>query len=223
MDTFITSDLHLGSPFSRAVMFEEFLGTLPEEATLVLNGDTVDARKQPFPDTHRRVLDRIRQESLRRRVIWVRGNHDERFAMDDPGRLEFVTSWSLEKRLLVCHGYDFDTLTAYHKPLVILLRIIHAVRTRMGAESVHITFFIRKRFGFFYRVLRRHVAMNAVAYARENGYAAVTCGHTHGAEDVMIDGIRYINTGGWTDLPAHRLRVNASTMILETIRENTTP
>jgi UDP-2,3-diacylglucosamine pyrophosphatase LpxH len=58
-----------------------------------------------------------------------------------------------------------------------------------------------KRFPRLYDILCRHVRLNAVEFAREHGYAAITCGHTHFAEDVMVDGIRYINTGAWTEAP----------------------
>ena len=53
-------------------------------------------------------------------------------------------------------------------------------------------------------------SMNAIEYAKENNYEAVTCGHTHFTEDVTVDGIRYVNTGCWTELPASYLHVDDS-------------
>jgi UDP-2,3-diacylglucosamine pyrophosphatase LpxH len=49
--------------------------------------------------------------------------------------------------------------------------------------------------------------MNAVEYARENHYQAVACGHIHCIEDEIIDGIRYLNTGSWTEKPLCWLEV----------------
>jgi len=58
-----------------------------------------------------------------------------------------------------------------------------------------------KRWEWLYRRLRNHVIRNTVKYARKNGYSTVISGHTHYAEDVRIDGIRYLNTGAWTEVP----------------------
>ncbi|MEE4606925.1 MAG: hypothetical protein V2J65_37000, partial [Desulfobacteraceae bacterium] len=61
------------------------------------------------------------------------------------------------------------------------------------------------------------IALNAVSCAIENGFEAVTCGHTHYPEDMVVDGIRYINTGAWTELPAHYLYVTADGITLNTV------
>jgi UDP-2,3-diacylglucosamine pyrophosphatase LpxH len=48
----------------------------------------------------------------------------------------------------------------------------------------------------------------------------VTCGHTHYAEDVVIDGIRYLNTGAWTEAPAYFLHLTADQIILNRLEDN---
>ena len=53
--------------------------------------------------------------------------------------------------------------------------------------------------------------------AIENGFEAVTCSHTHYPENMVVDGIRYINTGAWTELPAHYLYVTADDITLNTV------
>ena len=65
-------------------------------------------------------------------------------------------------------------------------------------SRMHDAEFAKKCSGL-YGVLCRHVAGNAVRYARRNGYEAVTCGHTHHLEERMICGTRYLNTGCWTE------------------------
>ena len=74
-----------------------------------------------------------------------------------------------------------------------------------------------KKWKSFYNVLRKNIALNAVSCAIENGFEAVTCGHTHYPEDMVVDGIRYINTGAWTELPAHYLYVTADGITLNTV------
>jgi UDP-2,3-diacylglucosamine pyrophosphatase LpxH len=57
--------------------------------------------------------------------------------------------------------------------------------------------------------------VNAVNCAVENGYEAVTCGHTHYPEDRLINGIRYINTGAWTESPTYYLLVTDDILSLK--------
>jgi UDP-2,3-diacylglucosamine pyrophosphatase LpxH len=64
------------------------------------------------------------------------------------------------------------------------------------------------------------VMTNAVKCAMENGFEAVTCGHTHFAEDVIFNGVRYINTGAWTEFPAFFLHVTRDQMILKRMEES---
>ncbi len=59
--------------------------------------------------------------------------------------------------------------------------------------------------------------INAVNCAIENGYEAVTCGHTHYSEDRVFNGIRYINTGAWTESPTFYLQVTNDEMTLKKI------
>ena len=62
--------------------------------------------------------------------------------------------------------------------------------------------------------------MNAVKCAMENNFEAVACGHTHFAEDLFFNGIRYINTGAWTEFPVFFLHVTSDQMILKKIEDD---
>jgi len=216
VNTIIISDIHLGSDHFLRNEFEVFMRDMPPDCTLVLNGDTVDRWHLPLPPDHHRTLEQLKKESFKRRIVWVRGNHDEPYVMQDPGSIEFKPSHTLGKKLFIGHGYDFDNVTPYNRTFLVFFRMMHRLRVFLGAEPVHVAFYA-KRFPRLYRVLRRHVAMNAVEYAKENGYRAVTCGHTHYPEDRVINGIRYVNTGSWTERPACYLQVNAEEMKLKRV------
>jgi len=206
MRKIIISDVHLGAKHCRIEHFMRFLDWLPNDVDLVMNGDVVDRWHRALEGRHLEAQERLKEESLKRRVVWVHGNHDDRYELDDPVKIEFTPGYSIGKRLYVSHGFDFDNVMPYHRTFIYLFRHFHYVRVLLGAEPVHVALYAKK-FAFLYRVLRKHVAANSVEYAKENGYSAVTCGHTHQVEDVTMDGVRYINTGSWTEPPVYYLEV----------------
>lgn len=213
MNAIIVSDIHLGNRYCAVERFVALLDGVGQGTELILNGDVVDFWHRTLEDEHRQALRRLRDLSLRTRVVWVYGNHDDGYALEDRGNIEFVRSYALGSRLHISHGYDFDNVMPYNRCFIHLFRLLHAVRLRLGAEPVHVAHYA-KRWLRLYNVLRRHVRLNAVEYARENGFESITCGHTHYAEDLVVDGIRYINTGAWTERPLYALRVNDTSMEL---------
>jgi UDP-2,3-diacylglucosamine pyrophosphatase LpxH len=194
--------------------FRVFLEQLPAEACLVLNGDTIDNPEKPLPDEHNRALQAIVKESYTRKVIWTYGNHDDSLALRDPGNIQFENSFAINNRLYVSHGFDFDNIMPRNRYFIRFFRLMHRLRILLGAPPVHVAYYAKK-WSALYDILRRHVASNAVEHAKENGFEAVVCGHTHYAEDIMIDGIRYINTGAWTEKPVYYLEVNGENMGLK--------
>jgi len=200
MLTFVTSDLHLGSRHFLGELFSAFLNSLPAGAQLVLNGDIVDYVHTRIPPAHERVIHLLSEESRRRKVIWIHGNHDPEFRPVDSGEIEFHKSYALGRRLFITHGYAFDNIIPYNRLFIKVFRALHRFRVLLGAEPVHVAEYAKK-WSLFYSVLRKSVMMNAIEYAKENGFESVTCGHTHFMEERVVDGIRYMNTGSWTERP----------------------
>ena len=54
----------------------------------------------------------------------------------------------------------------------------------------------------------------------ENGYEAVTCGHTHYPEERVVNGIRHMNTRAWTKFPVFYLLVTAEEITLKTMDDS---
>ncbi|MCK5850709.1 MAG: hypothetical protein KAH23_07320, partial [Kiritimatiellae bacterium] len=46
---------------------------------------------------------------------------------------------------------------------------------------------------------RHAITANACKDARKKGFSTIVCGHTHFAEEQQIKGVRYLNTGSWTE------------------------
>jgi UDP-2,3-diacylglucosamine pyrophosphatase LpxH len=213
MKTIVISDLHLGSKFCRYSQLLNFIRNLPPDCNLVLNGDTVDRWQSRFHEEHSPALELLVAESFKRQVVWVQGNHDKRFVLRNKGMIEFKPSHCLGNQLFISHGYDFDGVMPLGKAFIFVFRYMHHLRIRFGAEAMHVAFYA-KRFRRLYEVLRTNIRTNATRYAQERGFGAVTCGHTHYAEDIMVDGIRYINTGAWTEEPIFYLDVTENDMKL---------
>ena len=205
-DTYIVSDLHLGSSYFRRENFVRFLDTLPAGARLVLNGDILDEPGDPLSPEHAAVVRRLVAESYERPVVWVHGNHDESVALDDPGRIQFVRRWAVDDTLLVLHGDQLDGIMPRHGLFRLFFKKLHRLRIRLGFPDVHVAHYA-KRWSLLYRVLNEHVARRAIDAARREGFGAVTCGHTHAPMEWERDGHRYLNTGAWTEEPNHYVSV----------------
>jgi UDP-2,3-diacylglucosamine pyrophosphatase LpxH len=216
MNAIVVSDLHIGSRFFLHNGFESFLRNIPEECELILNGDVIDDPNQKLRSDHQRILKIIDQISRRQRVVWVRGNHDNGYVPNGFKHIHFKTRYTIENRLLISHGYDFDGIMPRSRMFIQSFEFIHDLMLKLGSKPVHVANFAKK-FGLLYKVLRDNVMKNAVNCALENGYETVVCGHTHFPEDRMFKGIRYMNTGAWTELPAFYLRMTGSEMTLKKV------
>ncbi len=216
----VVSDLHIGLPYFRKTAFIRLIQSLPADIALILNGDIIDNPYQRLRPEEESVLGVLREQSFQRRVIWLYGNHDEDFRMADPGRIEFQRGLAIGNRLLIIHGDDFDTIMPNNRWFIRLFKFCHNVRLRMGAAPVHVAELAKRWAPLLYRVLTEQVKRNAIDCAAQAGFAAVTCGHTHYAEDVTSRGVRYINTGTWTEEPVHYLSLHGADICLRSYQHD---
>jgi UDP-2,3-diacylglucosamine pyrophosphatase LpxH len=216
MNAIVVSDLHIGSRFFLHHDFEKFLENIPEDYELILNGDIIDDPKKKLLLPHKRILHSIGQISQRQKVIWVRGNHDDGYARNGFKHIHFKTYYTIENKLLISHGCDFDEIMPRSQVFIKYFKLIHDIMIKFGSRPVHVANYAKK-FELLYKVLRDNVMKNAVNCALENGYEAVVCGHTHYPEDRVYNGIRYMNTGAWTESPAFYLQMTGNQMTLNPI------
>jgi UDP-2,3-diacylglucosamine pyrophosphatase LpxH len=216
MNAIIISDLHIGSQYLQSRILNEFLGLFPGDHELILNGDIVDQPYSKMKPSDQRILDRIEQMSMNQQVVWIRGNHDNGYTPAGLGKIKVTGSYSIGNRLFITHGDDFDDIMPRNRAFMKAFKLMHNLRVKLGAKPVHVAEYAKK-WKSLYSVLRKNVASNAVDCAEENGYGAVACGHTHFAEDLVVNGIRYLNTGAWTELPAHYLHITADDIILNRV------
>jgi len=213
----VVSDLHIGLSHFHQKRFTDFVHSLEPGVILVLNGDVIDDPEQELDGEAAEAVGLIRAESRIRKVFWTYGNHDDTIRLQDPGQILFCKHVEIGKRLLAVHGDDFDEIMPNGLVLIRLLKRLHNLRVRLGARPVHVAEFAKKWLPLLYRILTEEVKKNAVKCALERGFSAITCGHTHYAEDAHCEGVRYVNTGCWTEEPHYCLWVEGSELSLSRI------
>ena len=218
--TVILSDVHLGTPESKAGEVNHFLRHV-RCSKLILNGDIIDGwqlrRRGQWTKTHTRFI-RLVLKKLEKRdteIIYLRGNHDDilsRFLPLEFEKLRIVEDYVHEGprgRYLVLHGDVFDSITRNFVFLShlgdwgynLLLKINRAYniwRAWRGLEYWSLSRAIKARVkGAVNHVsnFETHIA----DLARQRGCVGVMCGHIHTPADKMLGDIHYLNSGDWIE------------------------
>lgn len=220
-ETVFISDVHLGTPDSKADELISFLKSLRCKK-LILNGDIVDgwalrSRGKWLPSHTkfvRTVLKKMEKQGTE--VIYLRGNHDdiiERFLPLEIGGLKMVDEYihsTPQGDYLVIHGDGFDSVTTDHKwvammgakayeLLLSVNRFYNRWRAFCGREyfslSKHIKGRVKSAVSF---VDRYEDQLKELASVRQ--CVGIICGHIHTPADKQIDGgIHYLNSGDWVE------------------------
>jgi UDP-2,3-diacylglucosamine pyrophosphatase LpxH len=214
MNAIIVSDLHIGSKYFLYQDFECFLNTISEDAEFIMNGDVIENPYAKLRPADQQILNRFEQMSYRQKVVWVRGNHDNGYIPQNLGQIQIKPYHSIQKRVFITHGDFFDKVMPQSRAFIKAFRMMHDLRVKLGARPIHVAEYAKK-WKRFYGYLRKNVMLNAVNYAAKNGFEAVTCGHTHFAEEQFVNGIRYLNTGAWTERPTYCVRITDNEITLK--------
>lgn len=213
MKAIVVSDLHIGSRYFLRENFMQFLQNIPQNWEFILNGDIINNPYGKLKPADLRILDRFKEMSLQQEVVWVRGNHDNGYIPDNLGKIQIKQHHALQKRLFVTHGDFFDEVMPRSQLFIKAFKMMHDLRVKLGARPIHVAQYAKK-WQSFYAYLRKNVMLNAVNYAAANGFKAVTCGHTHFAEEQFVYDIKYLNTGSWTEYPTYFVQVTDTEITL---------
>ena len=219
--TLVLSDLHLGTKDSQARELLEVLRGVRCEK-LILNGDIIDLwslrRKNHWSPAHTAVVRRLMKmaEKDGTKVVYLRGNHDDFLRRLIPIALdrielaeEHVHVGADGRRYLCIHGDAFDTVTAKMRWLAVIGDISYQLlldinrfynrwRAWRGKEYFSLSQAIKGRVKEAVSFISRfedHIQ----SLAARRGCDGVMCGHIHKAEDRMIGGVRYLNSGDWVE------------------------
>lgn len=216
------SDIHLGTKFSQADKFLDFLKE-NESENLYLVGDIIDGwamkRKYRWTQSHSDVVQKILRKARKgTNVFYITGNHDEFLRSFLPVLLgdnlhilneaDYVSADG--KKYYVTHGDFFDSVTMTKKWLA-----------HLGDIGYDLLLHLNQIFQFFRKVFRINRYWSLSKYVKDNikssvsfitdyetvlaehakhkEYDGIICGHIHKAEMKMIDGIEYKNSGDWVE------------------------
>ena len=206
IDTFIVSDVHLGSAVSRA---KELLSVLKAHDfdRLILLGDIFDDLNfSNLEKDHWELLSYIQELSNPKRkieIVWVLGNHDELIFkvishfIGIKVTQEYIWEYKNEKYLAI-HGHQFDRFLANNKFVSDVASFIYIILQR---SSLRLSRFIKRASKKWLR-LSGKIAQGAARHALKKDISYVFCGHTHREAAEVISGVHYFNVGCWTDIPS---------------------
>lgn len=213
IDTLIVSDIHLGSEVCRA---GALLSTLKRYRfrRLILNGDVFDDLNfTRLTKEDWKVLSTLRRLSNPKRgveVVWVAGNHD--------GVAEILSHllgvqvyeeyrWThCGTRFLAMHGHQFDNYITQRERLTAVASYIYLKLQKIDGERQRLSRWIKRTSKSWLRVADT-VGRDALDYALTTAADVVFCGHTHIPGHTERNGVRYINSGCWTDRPSQYVTV----------------
>ena len=210
----IVSDLHLGTKDSKAKEFIEFLEKHPTDL-LILNGDIVDGwalnRGAKWKKQHTNAISKILKVSNKTKVIWIRGNHDEflaEFIGMHFGNIEIREDYVINNHY-VFHGDVIDVFITKYKWLA-----------KIGSVGYDFALWLNRWYnryrvwrGLPYQSISQEIKAGvkaatsyindfeiaAIKMASKHGCQGVICGHIHQPADLMINGVRYLNSGDWVE------------------------
>jgi UDP-2,3-diacylglucosamine pyrophosphatase LpxH len=222
----IVSDLHLGTKDSKTKDFIQFLDNNPTEL-LILNGDVVDGwalkRGSKWSKNHTKVLNKILKVSLKTKVIWLRGNHDE-FIVDFIN-MKFGNIEVREDYIIETYKEEYDTIKAlkyfvFHGDVIDVFITKYKWLAKIGSVGYDLALWINRWYNRFrawrglpYKSISMDIKagvksatnyvndfeVNALKLAQKNGCYGAICGHIHQPCDRIIEQGHYLNSGDWVE------------------------
>jgi UDP-2,3-diacylglucosamine pyrophosphatase LpxH len=214
VDTFIFSDLHLGSDVSRSKELLRVLQTYSFRRLILLGDIFDDLNFKRLRRDHWEMLSWLRKLSDPDRkveIVWILGNHD--LLLENVSRfigIEVRDKYSWEhnrKRFLAIHGHQFDRFLEENVVISEIATFLYLLAQKLDTKRHRFSRFL-KRLSKKWLRLSHQVALRAARYGRAQGADYVFCGHTHRATFLQLEGVGYYNTGCWTDVPSHFITID---------------
>gem|GEM_PF-209559 len=208
VNSFIISDLHMGTPSCRARALMATLNTFWFERIILLGDIFENLNLKRLSGAQWKVLSRIRKLTDPDRDIeevWVEGNHDYDIGkvMSDivgiPVYKEFL--WEFRgKKYCAIHGDQFDHFINNSPRLTRFIIFLYQYIQKCDPKHRHIGHYLARKSREWLRESEL-VAAGALKHARRHDADVIFCGHTHEVFHREADGTTYYNTGCWVKNP----------------------
>ncbi len=215
INTLIVSDIHLGSPFARPKEVLELLQGFNFKRLILLGDIFDDLNFKRLKKEHWNLLSYIRKLSNPGKnieVVWVEGNHDEGL-IDKLSHLIGIEAYSEYEfeisgnKIIAVHGHQFDRFLNENIFISNISSFIYNKIQKYDRENQALSRFIKRKSKGWLR-LSHKVADSAIEYAKKKNRDTVICGHTHQTLQKNTGGIKYFNTGCWTDIPSTYITID---------------
>jgi UDP-2,3-diacylglucosamine pyrophosphatase LpxH len=213
------SDIHLGTGNTQTDKLLEFLKE-NEFENIFLVGDIIDMlmmkRKFYWKKRHNKVVQKLLKMSKNSNITYIVGNHDiflETFIGEKFGNIQIEEkvkyTTSQGERCLIIHGHQFDgalmTYTwLYHIGSLAydfsmwLNRYLNKLRSFLNLEYWSLSMYLKSKTKEAIKFVNNFEKI-VTDYAKNEEVNTVIAGHIHMKEDKVIDDIRYMNCGCFTE------------------------
>lgn len=216
-EALIITDLHLGAEFSNP---REALSVLENVQfnTLVLGGDTFQSEEiNEFTKEDEMVITKICELSKKSEVIFVAGNHDEDLPLEAlKARLgidQILPLWQ-DGQILVIHGHQEDGSPEDGSFLKWVANTGDIMFRLVKLKNLYDTL------GNIIYQLPKKVRDNALKYGREKNSSIVISGHSHKVDFAEVEGITYLNPGGFASPHLGFVLVSDKDVVMYRIKTN---
>ncbi len=218
--TIVISDMHLGYSSSKVAQVCAFLNSMDCER-LILNGDIFDGWrlrkkgskwKPEYTNFVKSVMDMM--DSRGTEVVYTVGNHDAfiekliPMTFSNISLLKDYTLISEGHKYFVTHGDIFDEISTNitwlakigdigYRILVVINKLYDKWRKWRGKPLFSFSIRIRRKVKEAFASKRLFEMMADIA--KSHKCEGIICGHTHRPADMMVNGIRYLNSGDWIE------------------------
>lgn len=201
--TLIISDIHLGTSVSQS---KEALAVIKKYSfrKLILLGDVFESLNfKNLSQDGWEFLSYIGKLSRTKKVRWVEGNHDTGLSKIVSAlvgaKIKKVYCWQYKKeKYLAIHGHQFDRFLIDNVFISYLATVLYNFLQKIDFKDKRMSRYVKRKSKGWLRISEK-IFRSAVLYGKLRGAKYVFCGHTHKAMEKTRFGVKYYNSGCWTD------------------------